>query len=132
MSLPPHTFNFTKLLVGDLDKSATFYEAVFGLQRLAVVEDAIAGRAIREVMYQPTQEGGATFVILSFLDAPEPVMGETITGFTVADLDQTLSDVMANGGAIADPVREMPEMGIRVGFARDPEGHLIEIVQMLG
>lgn len=132
MSLPAHAFNFTKLLVADLDSSAAFYEAVFGLQRLAVVEDAIAGRPIREVMYQPTQEGGATFVILSFLDAPTPVIGETITGFTVADLDQTLAQVTANGGTIADPVREMPHMGIRVGFAADPEGHLIEIVQMLG
>lgn len=131
MSLPAHAFNFTKLLVGDLDKSAAFYESVFRLQRLAVVEDSISGRAIREVMYQPTQEGGATFVILSFLDTPEQVVGETITGFTVSDLDQVLAGVTTNGGSIADPVREMPQMGIRVGFARDPEGHLIEIVQML-
>jgi len=124
------SFNFTKLLVGDLDKTAAFYEAVFELDRLAVVEDAIAGRQIREVMYKPTQEGGATFVILSFLDATSPIEGETITGFTVANLDDVLSKVKANGGSIADPIRDMPHMGIRVAFARDNEGHLIEIVQM--
>lgn len=125
------TFNFTKLLVADLDKSAAFYEAVFKLQQQFKVEDAIEGRKIREVMYQPTQEGGATFVLLSFEDSPVPVVGETITGFTVANLDQVLADVEANGGKIAEAIREMPEMGIRVAFARDPEAHLIEIVQML-
>jgi predicted enzyme related to lactoylglutathione lyase len=125
------SFNFTKLLVGDLDKSAAFYGAVFKLEELFRVEDKIEGREIREVMYQPTHEGAATFVLLSFEDAPEPVVGETITGFTVADLDQVMADVVANGGQITDPIRDMPEMGIRVGFGRDPEGHLIEVVQML-
>lgn len=124
------TFNFTKLLVADLEKSAAFYEAVFKLKQQFQVEDAIEGRKIREIMYQPTHDGGATIVLLSFEDSPVPSVGETITGFTVTDLDQVLADVVAHGGRISDPIREMPEMGIRVAFARDPEEHLIEIVQM--
>ena len=125
------SFNFAKLVVADLDKSADFYGAVFKLEELARVEDAINARPIHEVMYKPTQEGGATFVLLAFKDAPTPATGEAIIGFTVADLDQTLALVVDKGGQISDPVREMPHLGIRVAFAVDPEGHLLEIVQML-
>jgi len=125
------SFNFTKLVVADLEKSAAFYEAVFKLEQQFRVEDAIEGRKIAEIMYQPTHEGAASFVLLSFEDSPEPVVGEIITGFTVADLDRVMADVVAHGGRLTDPIREMPEMGIRVGFARDLEGHLIEIVQMV-
>lgn len=127
----PVSFNFSKLVVGDLDRSAEFYARVFQLREQARVEDAITGRTIREVMYEPTQEGGATFVLLAFDDAPEPAGGEAIIGFTVGDLDAVLSEVEAAGGALAEGVRDMPHLGIRVAFAKDPEGHLIEIVQFL-
>ncbi|WEK56733.1 MAG: VOC family protein [Candidatus Brevundimonas phytovorans] len=126
-----YSFNFSKLIVADLDRSATFYSRVFRLEELARVEDAIAGRTIREVMYKPTHEGGATFVLLAFDDAPTPAGGEMIVGFTVADLDAVVAEAVAAGGSLADPIRDMPEMGIRVGFIRDPEGHLLEIVQFL-
>lgn len=125
------SFNFTKLLVGDLDKSALFYAAVFKLEEQFRVEDQIEGRPIHEIMYQPTHDGAASFVLLSFGDAPQPVQGEVILGFTVGDLDQVIADAQAHGGRLTDPIREMPDLGIRVGFIRDPEGHLIEVVQML-
>ncbi len=125
------SFNFAKLVVADLDRCAAFYGKVFKLDELARVEDAVNGRPIHEVMYKPTQEGGATFVLLAFKDAPKPAHGEAIIGFTVKDLDATLAEAVANGGQISDPIRDMPHMGIRVAFATDPEGHLIEIVQMV-
>lgn len=125
------SFNFSKLVVGDLDASAAFYGKVFHLREQARVEDAISGRSIREVMYEPTQDGGATFVLLAFDDAAQPVGGEAIIGFTVDDLDAVLTAITASGGAVAEAVRDMPHLGIRVAFATDPEGHLLEIVQFL-
>ena len=125
------SFNFAKLVVGDLDEAAAFYGKVFRLREQARVEDAITGRAIREIMYEPTQAGGATFVLLAFDDAPRPAAGETIIGFTVADLDAVLADLAVAGGAIIEATRDMPHLGIRVAFAADPEGHLLEIVQFL-
>lgn len=124
-------FNFSKLVVGDLEKAAAFYGKVFQLQEQARVEDAITGRAIREVMYEPTQAGGATFVLLAFDDTPRPAAGEAIIGFTVSDIDAVLADLTTSGGAIIEPIRDMPHLGIRVAFAGDPEGHLLEIVQFL-
>jgi hypothetical protein len=35
------------------------------------------------------------------------------------------------GGRIHAPLKEMPELKIRVAFATDPEGHLAELVQVL-
>ena len=29
------------------------------------------------------------------------------------------------------PIKEMPELKLRVAFATDPEGHLAELVQMV-
>lgn len=126
------SFNFAKLVVADLDRCATFYQAVFKLEELARVEDAIAGRPIHEVMYKPTHEGAATFVLLAYKDTDQPALNEAIIGFTVTDLDSVLEAVDAQGGRLVEAIREMPHLGIRVAFAADPEGHLIEIVQMLG
>ncbi len=35
------------------------------------------------------------------------------------------------GGRVTDPIREMPDLNLRVAFVEDGEGHLIEVVQML-
>jgi predicted enzyme related to lactoylglutathione lyase len=42
-----------------------------------------------------------------------------------------LDRVRAAGGAVQSPIKEMPELQLRVAFATDPEGHLAELVQML-
>jgi catechol 2,3-dioxygenase-like lactoylglutathione lyase family enzyme len=132
MSTPQISFNFTKLVVADLDASAAFYGKVFGFQELMRVDAEIEGRPIREVLYAPTQEGGATFVLLTFLDGPRPEPGEVILGFTTTDLDALVTAATAVGAKIADPIRTMAEMNLKVAFLRDPEGRLIEVVQMLG
>jgi catechol 2,3-dioxygenase-like lactoylglutathione lyase family enzyme len=125
------SFNFTKLVVGDLDASARFYGGVFGLSELMRFDAEIEGRPIREILYAPTQEGGATFVLLAFVDAPKPAAGEVILGFTVGDLDAVVEAAVTAGATVADPIRTMSEMNIKVAFLRDPEGRLIEVVQML-
>jgi predicted enzyme related to lactoylglutathione lyase len=36
-----------------------------------------------------------------------------------------------HGGTIVDPAHDLPEHGVRVGFSADPEGHLLELVELL-
>ena len=124
-------FGFTKLVVTDLEKSAAFYKSVCGLTELARVEAAITGRQISEIMFNATGEGGATFVLLKYMDAPAAVTGELILGFMTPDIAAFLERVEAAGGSVAEPVREAPEHGIKVAFVRDPEDHLIEVVELL-
>jgi len=78
MSAQPDHFGFTKLLVVDLDKSAAFYRDVFGLQETARIESDIAGRALDEILFSPTGEGAATFVLLKFRDATVASSSEVI------------------------------------------------------
>jgi predicted enzyme related to lactoylglutathione lyase len=128
--MPAH-FSCTKLIVADLDRAHAFYTSVFGLQEMARVEAAIEGRPISEIMFHPTAPGGSTFVLLTYRDTQKPALSETITLFIVPDLAAMPDKVCAAGGRIVQEARDMPEHGVKVAFARDNEGHLIEIVQML-
>lgn len=123
-------FGFTKLLVNDLEKSATFYATVCGLQELARVDSDIAGRPIREIMFQPTGDGAGMFVLLQFMDQPGSG-SDVILGFQTEDLSAFVERALAAGGQQADPIRNMPEHGVKVAFVRDVEGHLLEVVELL-
>lgn len=123
-------FGFTKLLVNDLEACAAFYSAVCGLRELARVDAEIAGRPIREIMYHPSAEGGATFVLLQFLDQPG-TGSEAILGFQTDDLPGFVQRATAAGAQVVDPIKELPEHGVKVAFVRDVEGHLLEVVELL-
>ncbi|MBY0511834.1 MAG: VOC family protein [Rhodospirillaceae bacterium] len=124
-------FGFTKLVVADLEKSAAFYKATAGFTEQARVDDAIEGRRIQEIMFNPTTPGASTFVLLSYPDAPKPVQGELITGFITDDIAGFVQRAERAGGRITEAPHAKPEHGVKVGFVRDPEGHLIEVVEML-
>ena len=124
-------FGFTKLVVQDLERAADFYKEVCGLTELARVQDQIAGREIDEIMFQPTGQGGATFVLLKFLDRQEPAREELILGFQTSDLAALLDRVRAAGGKVVQDIVPMPQHGVKVAFVTDPEGHLLEVVELL-
>jgi len=50
----------------------------------------------------------------------------SVTGDIVALFERAL----AADGSLPRPMRDMPEHGVKVGFVADPEGHLIEVVEM--
>ena len=57
-------FSFTKLVVADLELSAAFYTDVFGLQEQYRVKAAIGGRAVEEILFEPTAPGGLMILLL--------------------------------------------------------------------
>ncbi|MDG2027701.1 MAG: VOC family protein [Acidimicrobiales bacterium] len=124
-------FSFTKLVVADLEAMHEFYTTVFGLRELARVDAAIGDRPIHEIMYLPTSEGGGSLVLFHFEGQDTPVNEESILGFVSDDLDALVATAVANGGRVVEEPHEMTEHGIRVGFVTDPEGHLLELVEML-
>ena len=124
-------FGFTKLIVADLERSANFYKSVCELTELARVDAAIEGRPISEIMFNATGQGAATFVLLSYADAPDPKGGEVIIGFITNDAGAFVSRAQAAGGSIAQDIVNQPEHGVKVAFVRDVEGHLIEVVELL-
>lgn len=124
-------FAFTKLVVADLEASAAFYSDVFGLQEQYRVKDTIGGRAMEEILYEPTAPGGGAFVLLHFADTPGSTAGSVIAGFLTDEIDDLFPRAIAAGATVVDPVHDAPEHGVRVGFLTDPDGHLLEICQML-
>jgi predicted enzyme related to lactoylglutathione lyase len=132
MSESPAAVAFTKLVVRDLEKMAALYVEAYGLAQIARVQADIAGVPIDEIMLG-TGAGvaSASLVLLRFVDAPPPPTGEVILGFTTPDLRALLDRVRAAGGGVHAAVRHMPEHGVDVAFATDPEGHLALLVQVL-
>jgi predicted enzyme related to lactoylglutathione lyase len=125
-------FTFTKLVVADLDRCAAFYRSAFGVHETARIESDIAGRAIEEILFAPAEGSGATFVLLRYLDTDIPASDETILGFLTTDADALIGRVVAAGGTVASEAQARPDLGVKVGFVRDVEGHLIEIVERVG
>jgi predicted enzyme related to lactoylglutathione lyase len=125
------SFGFTKLVVHDLEKQAAFYRDVYGLHAVARVQAEIGSEAIDEIMLSsdPNAQFGS-LVLLKFVARPAAQRGELILGFVTDDLPALLDRVRAAGGGVHAPIKAMPELGLKVAFATDPEGHLAEIVQM--
>ena len=124
-------FSCTKLVVADLEKACTFYKSVFGLVEQGRVDAHIEGRPISEIMFHPTAPGGATFVLLAYTDTVTPALSEAIILFITANLAALLETVSAAGGKVVEAMYDRPEHGVKVAFVRDPEGHLIEVVELL-
>lgn len=131
--MPPEVFAFTKLIVHDLEKMAVFYRDVYGLHAVNRVRgESIGGEEIDEIMLSPDPKATwSTLVLLRYLGRGPSPNGEGILGFTTSDLPALLERVRAAGGGITAPIKEMPELGVRVAFATDPEGHLAELVQVV-
>jgi predicted enzyme related to lactoylglutathione lyase len=131
--MPPDTsFAFTKLVVHDLARMASFYRDVYGLHAVRRIREQIGSEEIDEIMLSadPNSAWGS-LVLLQYVGRGPSPNGELILGFTTDDLTSLLERVQKAGGAIAVSLREMPELKIRVAFATDPEGHLAEVAQVL-
>ena len=130
---PSATFAFTKLVVHDVEKMAAFYQEVYGLHAVKRVRgESIGPEAIDEIMLSPDPKAPfGSFVLLEYVGRGPSPNGELILGFTTEDLPGLLDRVCAAGGGVHAPIRDMPELKIRVAFATDPEGHLAELVQVL-
>lgn len=126
------TYMFAKTFVADLDAMSRFYEAVLGLVPYATHSDMMLGRPISEIMYQASYEGGPAFTMISYTDGNPPPPGEAVQGFVAADLAAACERALAHGGTVPEPIKEVPEYGIKVAFILDPEGHVLEVIEMVG
>jgi predicted enzyme related to lactoylglutathione lyase len=129
MSVTPAHFGFTKLLVVDLEESAAFYRDVFGLKETTRIQSEIAGRELEEILFNPTGDGAATFVLLKFLDATVPAANELILGFLTTDIDALVARATAAGASVVREALDYPHLSVKVAFITDLEDHLIEVVQ---
>ncbi|MBK6677910.1 MAG: VOC family protein [Rhodocyclaceae bacterium] len=127
-------FSFTKIIVDDLDRPATFYKAAFGMREMARIQDALTPeRPIEEIILTLANDmtSEPPLVLFKFLGEPAPKASDVILGFMVPDVDATVERVRSAGGRVVRAPKDQPEHGVRVAFATDCDGRLLEIVQML-
>lgn len=123
---------FAKTFVHDLDAMARFYENVLGLIPFNRHQDAMFGRPIDEITYQASYAGGPALTLIKYMDSEGPFAGEAVQGFMTDDLEAVVERTLAHGGSVPEPIREIPEFGLKVAFIIDPEGHINEVIQMTG
>ena len=127
-------FSFTKIIVDELDKPAAFYKTVFGMRELARIQDALTPeRLIEEIILTLADDMASEppLVLFKFLGEPAPAASDVILGFIVPDVDATVERALNAGGKVVRAPKDQPEHGVRVAFATDCDGRLLEIVQML-
>lgn len=131
---PSAKFSFTKIIVEDLEKPAAFYKAVFGMREVARVRDGLdANTPIEEIILSLSGDMASEppLILFKFLGRKPPKDSDSILGFTVMDLNAVVARVKQSGGKIVQPPRDDTAHGVRVAFATDTDGRLMEIVQML-
>ena len=122
---------FTKLIVDDVDKMAAFYSEVYGLKPIDRIQSEIGGDRIDEIILGANGQNTGGIVLLKFVDKKPPASGEVILGFITDRIDVLFERILAAGGGIYSQIKADAGRPYKVGFATDPEGHLIEIVEMV-
>jgi predicted enzyme related to lactoylglutathione lyase len=122
--------NFTKLIVSDLDRSAAYYEAVFGLAELYRFEGKIAGEPFRQVILGADGEMAGGLILVRFTERDAPPNGAVILGFMAPDIAALCEHAVAAGGRIHSEPRDPKLPGVAlVAFVADPDGHLAEVLE---
>jgi predicted enzyme related to lactoylglutathione lyase len=127
--MAPSPLNFTKVIVGDLERSAAYYEAVFGLRELYRFEGKIAGDPFQQVVLG-ADGAMAGLILVRFVERDAPPNGAVILGFMAPDLAALFELAVAAGGTVHAEIQDPKIPGVAlVGFLADPDGHLAEVLQ---
>jgi catechol 2,3-dioxygenase-like lactoylglutathione lyase family enzyme len=119
----------TKLIVADLEKSADFYSEVLELTQAMRFESSMNHRPMDEIMLADATGDSHPLVLIKFLDVEAPTHGQVVFVFFTDDIDAFLGRVERCGGRV-DERRDDPEHKARIAFWYDPEGNLVETVQL--
>lgn len=134
------TAHHVGLTVTDLDRAVAFYRDTLGLDvltRFSVGGDAFAtgvGIPGASAEFAHLDAGGARVELVAYdpegddsaharLNQP----GATHLGLEVEDLDAFYADLPEDVPTISEP--QTTESGTRICFLRDPDGHLVEVLE---
>ena len=125
-------FAFTKIVVADLDASEQFYRDVLGLKVVTRLTNPDGEYGQEEsVMSVTGRNEGAQLLLIRYLNRPAPAPGEAWTGFAVTELEDLVARVEQGGGKVLIPVKEIAAYKMKVSVIADPEGHMVELFEML-
>ena len=125
----------TKLIVHELEPMGAFYCEAWGfevwstLTPTRIVEAEIDGEKIDEILLGQAGQGGAGLILMKYVDRAPPPNGEVALVFMTDDIEALFARVEAAGGSILVPPDQSDVTPFKAGFAKDPEGHLIEVIE---
>jgi len=129
------------LTVSDLDRAVDFYREVLGLSVIA--EFQVSGKAFAtgvdvegaSAQFVHLDGGSVRIELVAYEPAadsqPTPRLnasGATHLGLEVEDLDRFYQELPSTVETLSPP--QTTETGTRILFVRDPEGNLIEILEL--
>ena len=129
-SAPATTMASTKLVVHELDKTAAFYCEAYGFEQTGRMQAEIAGEPIDEIFLGKEGQAGPGLILMKYVDRPAPANGEVLLVFTTEDIDALVGNVRAAGGGVYVEPFQSDVTPYRAAFTTDPEGHLIENVEL--
>ncbi|MEV3964368.1 VOC family protein [Nocardia sp. NPDC050193] len=124
-------FAFTKILVNDLVAQFEFYSSVFGRVERTRYEFDDRPDPLAEIIMTSPDGTEQSLVLLHYKNRPAPTPGSAVIGFEVRGLDDVVRRAEESGATVIEPPTTMAEIGIRVAFVQDPEGHVLELFERL-
>ena len=114
--------------VGDLARSVDFYTRVLGMEKLST----LTLPHMDEVILGYDRARGPALVLMHYTDGSDPSYRDLPVKVVVyvADPAALADAIRAEGLAIIREPAPVPELGgVVVGFAKDPDGYLLELLQ---
>ncbi len=124
-------FAFTKILVSDLVKLERFYIDGLGLGLVTRIAVDDAEWELDETILSVGSVPGSTLNLVQYRHKPAPEPGEAVIGLSVTGIAKVVDTAVAAGGSIHLPVQHLPDHGVSLAYVRDPDGHLIELIEPL-
>lgn len=130
--MPAKSFFFTKIVVGDVGAAERFYTRALGLEVTSRVKRD-GDKPVEETIFiVPGHDAGSRFIVERSFDRDPPPTGETVLGFFVGDVQESVDAALEAGARLIHPIQDNPEHQVRLAFVADPEGHVIELLGPLG
>ncbi len=121
--------DYVVLVVEELDRSLRFYTEVLGLE-LRSRSGAFAQLETGQTRLALYERRAMADTLGRAIRAPDPDAPGFEIGFVVDDADAAYAELVGAGAAPVTPPADRP-WGQRTGYVGDPDGHLIELVQLL-
>ena len=89
---------------------------------------------LKEVVLQSPEKPDGMSLTLMHWDPPRPVIvghEHGRLGVTTSDIEAFFAKARELGVRVTEEPTPMPDIGIKVGFLADPDGYVIEVVQLL-
>lgn len=134
------------ITVKDLKKALKFYNHLLGLKLVKKMDESgafisrISGlRNIKVTTVKLAADDNSLVELLLYYSHPAKKLGKSKIydvgishfAFTVEDVDKTYKRLLRAGVRFNSPPQVSPDGYAKVGFCRDFEGNLIELVQVL-